>query len=270
MTPDIDTVTRLIEEVAAAEVLPRFRRLAAGEVREKGPGDVVTIVDEAVEARLATRLTALVPGSIVVGEEAAAADPAVLARLSQHPRVWVIDPLDGTANFADGRAVFAVMVAYVRDGRAVAGWIHDPVRGVTATAAEKEGAWLGGKRLKVADAPATPDEMTGTLLAGFFGARELGRRIQTRRDRVRTKRSLRCAGHEYLRLAEKAMHFCLFSRLMPWDHAAGVVIHAEAGGHGAYLDGGSYRPARLDAGGLLLAPDPESWRALRDLLLGDD
>lgn len=269
MIPDIERVTRLIEEIATAEILPRFRRLEAGEVREKGPGDLVTVVDETVEARLAPRLQALVPGSVVVGEEATAADPAILARLSEQQRVWVVDPLDGTTNFAEGRPVFAVMVGYVQDGRVVAGWIHDPIRGVTATAAEQAGAWLDGRRLAVTAAPAAPEDMTGTLLAGAFAAHDLGRRVQARRDRVRAQRSLRCAGQEYLRLAEGTMDFCLFTRLMPWDHAAGVLIHAEAGGHAAYLDGSPYRPARFDAQGLLLAPDPESWRALHDLLLAD-
>ena len=56
---------------------------------------------------------------------------------------------------------------------------------------------------------------------------------------------------------------------MPWDHAAGVLIHAEAGGYAAYLEGGAYDPIRIDASGLLLAPDPASWGALRELLLGD-
>ncbi|WP_119458689.1 inositol monophosphatase family protein [Rhodospirillaceae bacterium SYSU D60014] len=269
MLPDIQTVTRLIEEVAATEILPRFNRLAAGEVREKGPGDLVTVADEAVEARLTPLLAALVPGSAVIGEEAAAADPAILAQFSRQREVWVIDPLDGTSNFAEGRPVFAVIVAFVRDGRTVAGWIHDPIGAVTVTAAAGEGAWCGDRRLTVAAAPAVPAEMTGTLLAGFFGAPDLGRRIQARRDQVRAQRSLRCAGQEYLRLVEGRMHFTLFTRLMPWDHAAGVLIHAEAGGHSAYLDGGGYRPAQFDAPGLLLTPDPASWQALRDLLLGD-
>lgn len=266
MLPDIQVVTRLIEEIAAAEILPRFNRLTAEEVREKGPGDLVTVVDEAVEARLAPMLMAIVPGSVVVGEEAAAADPAILEQLTRQPDVWVVDPLDGTSNFAEGRPVFAVIVALVRNGRTVAGWIHDPVGGVTVTAKAGEGAWCGSRRLTVAAAPTAPAEMTGALLAGVFGSRDLGRRIQARRERVRAIASLRCAGHEYLRLSEGRMHFALYTRLMPWDHAAGVLIHTEAGGYSAYLDGGRYAPARLDAGGLLLAPDPGSWQALYGLL----
>jgi fructose-1,6-bisphosphatase/inositol monophosphatase family enzyme len=270
MLPDADRVTRLIEEAAAAEIMPRFRRLAAADVREKAPGDLVTIADEAVEAWLAPRLTALVPGSIVVGEEAAAADPNLLNRLFDDRPVWIIDPVDGTSNFAEGRPAFAVMVALARGAEILAAWIHDPVGERTAVAAVGEGAWLGGRRLAVAAAPSEPGDMAGVLLAGFFGDRELGRKVDARRNRVRALRSARCAGIEYLRLATGDMHFSLFTKLMPWDHAPGVLLHREAGGHASYLEGGDYEPAAITRSGLLLAPDPESWRQLHSLLLGEE
>lgn len=87
---------------------------------------------------------------------------------------------------------------------------------------------------------------------------------------MRATTSLRCAGLDYIRLARGEMHFLLFSKLMPWDHAPGVLIHAESGGHARYLEGGAYDPARIDASGLLLAPDAASWLALRRLLLDDE
>ena len=111
--------------------------------------------------------------------------------------------------------------------------------------------------------------MTGTLLAGYFGSKELARRVEARRGRVRAIRSLRCAGLEYLRLASGETHFSLFTKLMPWDHAAGILIHREAGGHGAYLDGDAYQPAQMARDGLLLAPGPDSWRSLHDLLIAE-
>src|SRR5215475_8172836 len=102
-TVDLARVTALIEETAALEILPRFQKLAAGEIREKTPGDFVTVADEAAEARLAPLLSALLPGSLVLGEEAAAADAKLLDRLLDTQPVWVIDPVDGTGNFAEGR-----------------------------------------------------------------------------------------------------------------------------------------------------------------------
>src|SRR4029453_6026268 len=128
MLPDADPATRLIEEAAAAEIMPRFRQLAAGDVREKAPGDLVTGADEAVEPRLRPALDSPPAGSVVVGEEAAAADPNLLNRLFDDQPVWIIDPVDGTSNFAEGRPAFAVMVALARGRDVLAAWIHDPVR----------------------------------------------------------------------------------------------------------------------------------------------
>jgi fructose-1,6-bisphosphatase/inositol monophosphatase family enzyme len=270
MRPDIDRVTHLIEEAAAIEIMPRFRRLAAGDIREKAPGDIVTVADEAVEARLSPLLTELLPGSLVLGEEAAAADPALLNHLLGEQSVWVIDPVDGTANFAEGRPAFALIVALVVASRIEAGWIHDPVAGRTATATTGEGAWLGGQRLRVTAAPEATSDMAGVLLSGYFGSREVGRKVEARRGRVRALRSVRSAGLEYLRLVSGEMHFALFTKLMPWDHAAGVLLHGEAGGYARYLDGGDYEPAAIARSGLLLAPDPESWQRLHAALLGPD
>src|SRR5262245_35192762 len=174
MFPDIDRVSRLIEEAAAAGIMPRFRRLAAAEVREKAPGDLVTIADEAVEARLAPALTSLVPGASVVGEEAAAADPNLLNRLFDDHPVWLIDPVDGTSTFAEGRPELDVMVAFSRGSQILAAWIPDPVKARTAVAAAGEVAWLGSRRLAVAVAPITVGDMAGVLLSGRFVSRELG------------------------------------------------------------------------------------------------
>ncbi len=267
---DADRVTRLIEDTAAAEITPRFNRLAAGDIREKAPGELVTIADEAVEARLSPLLMALVPGSIVLGEEAASADRALFDHLLGDRPVWIVDPVDGTSNFAEGRPAFALIVALVAGGRIQAGWIHEPMAGRTATAVAGEGAWLGSRRLRVAAAPADPADMAGVLLAGHYGVPRLRRQVEQRRGRVRALRSLRSAGLEYLRLATGEMHFSLFTKLMPWDHAAGVLVHSEAGGYGRYLEGGAYAPAALTQTGLLLAPDPDSWQRLHATLLGPD
>ncbi len=264
---DVERVSALIVEAAAEEILPRHAKLAAGDVREKAPGDLVTIADEAMEHRLTAELRALLPGSVVVGEEAAARDPAVVQRLDTEDLVWVIDPVDGTANFAKGEGDFGVMVALVAEGETVAGWIHDPVGARMATAERGSGAWLDGKRQRVSDVPVDPAELSGTLLAGYYGDKELGRRVQERRALVRALKSRRCAASEYLRLATGEMHFALFTKLMPWDHAPGVLIHGEAGGYDAYLDGGKYRPARIAGPALLLTPDAASWQALHDRLI---
>ncbi|MBI3512493.1 MAG: inositol monophosphatase, partial [Proteobacteria bacterium] len=158
--PDAARVATIIREVAAAEILPRYQALRASDIREKAPGDFVTAADLASEAALTRRLTELVPGSVVLGEEAAAADPSVFDRLDGDAPVWVIDPVDGTINFAKGRPGFVVIVAWIHRGRTLAGWIHDPLASVMVTA-ERGGGTLGdGGRLHVAaDTPL--DAMVG-------------------------------------------------------------------------------------------------------------
>src|SRR5471030_1122781 len=175
MPIDSEKVRRLIVEVADAEVMPRFERLAAGDISEKSPGDFVTVADVASEQRLTPALRDLLPGSVVVGEEAVAGDPAVLALLAGDDPVWVVDPIDGTANFAAGIPMFAIMVALIRRGETLAGWIHDPVKRATTSALLGEGAWCDGRRLSVAPG-STPDSMSGTLKLRF-GNRRLARRL---------------------------------------------------------------------------------------------
>lgn len=268
MIPDIDTVSRIIRETAEAEILPRFRRLASGDIQEKtGPGDLVTAADLAAEAELERRLGELAPAAAIVAEEQAAEDPRIVERIGQAETAWIIDPVDGTLNFAEGRPEFAVMVAFVVGGRTEAGWIHDPMGARTAVAARGEGAWSEGGRLRVA-AAAELAAMTGSLYASARRTPEIHRRIKALRHRFGRLTNKRCVGHEYLALATGMSHFALFTRLMPWDHAPGVLIHGEAGGFSARLDDGApYSPTRR-GGLLLLAPDAPCWRRLADLLLG--
>lgn len=258
MPPDSEKVAQLIADVAAAEVMSRFERLERGDVTEKRPGDLVTVADVAAERRLSRILIDLLPGSLVVGEEAAAANPGVLDALGGEAPVWVVDPIDGTSNFAAGIPVFAVMVALVRRGDVVMGWIHDPVKRLTATAIKGEGAFCDGKRLQVASA-------TGGKRSGN---RQLARRIEGRSNLLDEVFDLRCAGHEYLALAGGQAQFAFYNRLNPWDHAPGQLLHREAGGFTALLDGSPYT-TRKPAGGLLLAPDEASWAALREILIAN-
>jgi len=259
----MEAVATIIREVAAAEVMPRFRKLAGVDIRHKGPNDIVTIADEAAEQVLTRRLTDLLPGSVVVGEEAYAADPSCLRRLFEDAPVWVVDPVDGTNNFAQGRPVFAVMVSLNQDGRTVQGWIHDPVTDRMLMAEQGAGARLDGNPVQAAAAAPLVDS-SGFVKNRFFD-KKTRERLEHSSAYLKQTFDLFCAGHEYLQMAKGEVHFALYRRIMPWDHAAGVLIHGEAGGYAAMLNGLPYAPTETE-GGLLLAPDRESWKALRDLL----
>ena len=251
-------VDALIRTVAETVVLPRFRNLTDADVRTKtGPGDLVTAADEEAEQLLAEGLTQLWPGSLIIGEEAAARDPSVLALLAQPEPVWVIDPIDGTANFVDGKAVFAVVLALIENGETTTAWIHDPIKGRTLWAATGKGTWVDGIRLDV-------DERLEVDLS-VMSASLYHRAFKPARSAFANIRRSGSAAHEYWALAENRLQISSFTRLKPWDHAAGVLIHSEAGGYSRMLDGMPYNPANNEKRGLLSAPSKSVWEKVRAL-----
>ena len=179
--------------------------------------------------------------------------------------LWIIDPVDGTANFAASRPVFAVMVAFVDAGEARIGWIYDPVNDVMAIAELGGGAQLGGAPLRIG---AAPDRLVGRVNYGLIdrGRRDAVRRRLTREFTI--EKSMRCAGHEFASIADGSSHFRLYNRLWAWDHAPGVLLVREAGGHAARQDGAPYSPTERTRG-LLCAPDPDSWHHINEILRPD-
>jgi fructose-1,6-bisphosphatase/inositol monophosphatase family enzyme len=263
-------VAELLRNAARAEIMPRFRRLAAGAVRSKtGPLDLVTDADEEAERVIAAGLAARFPGCLVVGEEGVAADPGLLGRLADADLAFVVDPVDGTANFAAGLPLFGCMAAAVLRGEVVAGWIHDPLGDDTAIALRGEGAWIeapDGRQtpLRVA-APRPLERMVGDLSWTYL-PEPLRSRVASRLPRLAGAVGLRCAAHAYRQVAGGHLQLLLFNRLMPWDHAAGWLLHREAGGYAAGFDGQPYSPLR-HGGGLICAPDEASWKEARAELL---
>jgi fructose-1,6-bisphosphatase/inositol monophosphatase family enzyme len=273
LTPDdLGAVEALLREAARAEILPRFRRLSGDAVRMKsGALDLVTDADEAAERVIAAGLAARFPGALVLGEEAASREPALLERLAGAPLAFVVDPVDGTWNFAHGVPLFGVMCAALRDGETIAAWIHDPLGDDTAIAARGQGASLlradGSRQALRAAAPAPLGEMIAAV-SWMYLPEPRRSQVAARLTRLATTVQYRCAAHEYRLLAAGAIHGALYNKLMPWDHLPGELLLREAGGHAARFDGSAYR-AGMTSGGLLCAPDAASWAALLEALLGE-
>jgi fructose-1,6-bisphosphatase/inositol monophosphatase family enzyme len=267
---EIVAVLDLLREVAAREIMPRFRKLGAGDVRTKsGPLDPVTVADEAAERALTAGLLALFPGCDVIGEEAVAEGTARLDRLKQPGPVWVVDPIDGTANYAAELPLFGSMLALIEGDEILAGFIHDPVGDDTALALKGGGAWMverdNSRRALHVAAPVPVGQMTGSISWRYL-APPLRDQVLGRLGRLASVMDFRCAAHQYRMLAGGYCHAQLFRRLLPWDHAAGFLLHREAGGYARRFDGGVYKPSEIE-GGLLLAPDQVSWEALAEALL---
>jgi len=268
-TVDLFEIAGIVREVAATEILPRWRNLAAGDVQKKSKaGDLVTVADHAAEIALAARLEAALPGSHVVGEEAVAADSSVLQLFRKAEPVWVIDPIDGTRKFAEGDPTFDVMVALVVGGRPVAGWIYAPAEdtlylGEAGGGAERH---VGGAVTAIRAQPGLAlAELEGILGSGAFTSRGLSDPSSVR-HRFRGYLRPTCAGHNYGRILSGDSHFLINFSTHPWDHLPGHAIAGAAGFHAARHDGQPFDP--LDRlGGVLVAPDRDVWDEIHSLLL---
>lgn len=267
----IDFLLATVTEAAATEIMPRFRKLTAGDIAEKASAiDLVTQADLLTEQRIIAELKARFPGALIVGEEAYESDKSVVAALAGAELAFVIDPVDGTYNFTSGLPLFGSMLAVVANGETVAGIIHDPILGDTIVAARGAGTHLRRRdgetvRLRVAS-PEPLDRMVGMM--AWADMREPDRsRVAGNMAKTRMRLSYNCSAYEYWMVTSGRVHFIGHSKLMPWDHLAGVLAHQEAGGHTAKFDGSSYRPGET-TGGIISAPDIESWTMIRREIVG--
>ncbi len=263
-------IGEILSQVARTEIMPRFGELAAGQVREKSSRfDVVTDADEAAEHAISTALETAYPGAVVVGEEATARNPTLLDATGKADLAFVLDPLDGTKNFASGLPLFGVMIAATVRGEVVLAAVHDPVCCNTAYALRGEGAWTqgeGGARTDLMVADAVPVREMHAIIGTNFLPEPLRTTVNSNLSRLGMSAWLRCAAHEYRMAAAGHCDILFYNKLMPWDHAAGWLLHREAGGYSAHFDGTAYHPTHL-TGGLICAPDEASWRLVRDALL---
>jgi len=257
-------VTDLMRAVAAEVVMPRFRSLAAHEIMEKTPGDLVTIADRESEERLGASLSALLPEARIIGEEAAAADPNILDRIDRGV-VWIIDPVDGTMNFTEGKTPFAIMIALVVDGIRKAGWILDPVSSRICHAAQGKGAFVDEVRVS---AQPTCGSLPKAAIATYFLPDERREDIQKRAaGKLEIVAIPRCAGEQYPRLVLGQNDIALFERTHVWDHAPGALFLEEAGGKIARLDGSPYRIG-VPGKGMIGAASPQLWDEAAQILFG--
>ena len=267
MRIDHDAIEELLQEAAVSTVLPYWQALEPGHVEEKGPDELVTLADRRCEAFLAERLVKVMPRSLVVGEELASDDPDSLLALRTDRPVWVIDPLDGTANFANHSGPFAIMLCLVKNDETLAAWVFDPLEKRLVTAENGGGAWTDGRRVCVTPGSTALSDMRGALMTRFLppGLKE---QVESRRQAFAETSGSGCAGHDYFRLVSGDLDFLFYYRTLVWDHAPGTLIAEEAGCRARRYDGSRFRPAS-DATGLLCTTSEEQFDKLRALLVPD-
>lgn len=259
-----DALIEAVREVAAAEILPRFRNLGSDEIDAKSAfDDIVTVADRAAEEALTVRFRSILPGAAIVGEEATSADASVLDRVAQG-RVLIVDPIDGTWNYAHGIANYGVIVALIEHAEIVWGLLYDPSFDDWIVAHRGQGAWFvrNGKRRRLSvSQKGTPfDRLRGNVGAYMFPPAQ-NTALAATGSLFRRASSMGASLHEYRLMALGGSDFCLNGLLNVWDHAAGVLILEEAGGVSRLLDGRDYEPTMTE-GRLLNARTEEMWEAL--------
>lgn len=268
ISPEVQQqLIEIVRRAAKAEILPRFRNLSEDAIRSKSaPDDLVTDADQRAERMMTAAIRDLLPAATVIGEEAVAEDSASLGDIAGAELALVIDPVDGTWNFARGLNQFGVILAATSFGETIFGLLYDPLADDWIVARRGEGAWFGRpdgtqRQLQVSETDRL-DEMVGSTSIRLFPKPQQYQLAAAFPDFQRMM-AFGCACHEYRTMAFGFVDFMLTGKLMPWDHAAGLLIHAEAGGYSALLDGTPYKPT-VHQGHLLAASSRNHWEQLRD------
>ncbi len=260
-----DSVAALMRQVAAQVVMPRYRNLAADQVIEKAKDELVTIADREAEERLNEGVARLLPEASIVGEEAVAADAAVLERLGTGLN-WIIDPIDGTGNFAAGKPPFGLMIALVDGGVVQESWMLDPLTDRLCHAVLGKGADVNGTPVRARGTGAALPVAGLSLLFVNPADREA---VKTRAEgRLEMADIPRCAAEQYPRIVLGVHDLAMFERTLPWDHAPGALFVNEAGGRVARPDGSAYVIGADPGKGLLAACSPAMWDHAAAILYG--
>ena len=230
-TLTVEAVIELVREVSARELMPRFRHVAA---EKKHDGSIVTEADRAVEAALAAALPKLFDCP-VLGEEMPELEQRRIWREAEW--CWCVDPLDGTANFANGKRYFGISVALMHHRMSVFGVVLDPNSGEVFHALRDAGAYLDGKRLKPG---LTKHLAEASIEVGRF--KRLGR-LGSALFENRPFKKVAMSGASVLQWCHMAcgrVDAFVHAGEQPWDYAAGALILEEAGGRIATLHHDDY------------------------------
>ena len=244
---DIDDLINVVRRAGAEMIMPRFRRLTDDDIETKsGPKDLVTVADRAAEEAIRADVEKILPGAVVVGEEAVAADARLLDAIGTCETCVIVDPIDGTGNYVAGVAVFGTIIAVVHKGQTVFGLLYDPVlddwmiahRGAGASFHRSDGTVT---TIQSRNGNFTLDQASGFVALDDYDP-ETRRIVRRGFDPVFYIRDIRCSCHEYRLVASGSVDFLVSRALKPWDHAAGLLLLEEAGGWSAVNGQRPYSP----------------------------
>lgn len=267
---DNDKVSQIIREVAHDKIVPRFQQLADGDIRTKtGPTDLVTIADEEAEIELTRILPDILPGSIVLGEEAVSSGAVLRDILNQNDSpVWIVDPVDGTSNFAGGKPVFGTMVCLVSKGERIGSWIYQIPRERMVSVQKGGGVMFDSASFTPPAKVAADIDFKGVhaLISRKFMPPNIRPYVEEKIAQLKDASSFQCCAWDYVEMLEGNALFSIYKRIEPWDHMAGVLMLEESGFYVRKWDGSIYGGADLQ-GGLVNAPSQEIWQRAFDMFL---
>lgn len=239
------TVASEIAERAGRLIVERAGRI--GRIEFKGSRDIVTDVDKRSEELILRAVQRSFPGDAWLAEESGPSGSS--------SRTWVVDPLDGTINFANGIPIYCVSIGLVVDGRPVVGVVHDPVRGETISATETGQACLDGLPVGAS----RKERLEDCVISMTLDLERLAQRGPGLNRAVRVHRRL---GSSALALAwvgcGRFDGFVQTENLSAWDVAAAGLIAERAGARVERVGGGSYVDLVLGSTryGVIAAPEP--------------
>ena len=245
---------RVLGGEAAAMARDYFGRIGEIQVSRKGLQDVLTEADGAIERHLRARIEAAFPGDDVLGEEEGG---------EARGRTWVVDPIDGTSNFARGLPHFCVSIAFVADGATQIGVIDDPIGGTQYWAHRGGGAFRDGKPIRAAG---TDDPRLAMADIGYSRRRPTDDYVACVKRFLAAGYDVRQAGSAALALAQVAdgrIDMFFECHLYAWDVLAGELLVREAGGVTSGFLGGA---GALSQGGPMLASAANLWPSCVSLI----
>ena len=256
----LNKLQQIIKQHAAEQIMPRYNQVA---YRFKQDGSLVTDADSEMQKAMIMSLQQHWPEYTVLGEEMTEAEQQ--AQLDGDAKgLWVLDPLDGTSNFASGIPVFSVSIALVINNEVVLGVIYDPNRNETFSAIKGEGAWLNGQPLESKTERQSLNQCTAQI--DFKRLKPEMRVCLSREHPYASQRNFGSGALDWCWLAAGRSQIYIHGGQKLWDYVAGQLILSEAGGHAKTFAGERVFKKTLTPRSVMAAVDHSLFKQLQKYL----
>lgn len=261
LSKTLSQLESIVKLAAMTELMPRFKQI---EREFKADGSIVTEADIAMQHSLMTSLKSHWPEIPVLGEEMTEAEQEALID-SNPDDLWIVDPLDGTSNFAAQIPCFSVSIGLMKNKQIILALIYDPNNDECFTAIKNEGAWINGVTLK----PEANQLPINKCIAQIDFKRlpsQMAAQIASDQPYA-SQRSFGSGTLDWCWVAAGRVNLYLHGRQKLWDYCAGQLILTEAGGNCCTLDEEPVFRGKLETRSIIAASDDNHFTEWRDYIL---